>query len=113
MLLSKKHLIIQQNPYKNLQKLFSHAEVRKNAAQYVVWGNVAGNFAKEVQSVFQVLNNGIQSVVVVGRNQGVTHTFQGVGNGIFLAGRAQAGLLAFGRRCNAGCEDFRNLGKKL
>ena len=68
--------------------LFSYTEVRKDASKYVIWGNVTGNFAKEVKGIFQILNNRIQSVVVVGRNKGVTNTFQGVGNGFFLAGRA-------------------------
>ena len=61
------------------------------AADYAI----TGNFSKSIQRIFQILNYGIERVIIVRTDKGMAYTFEGGRNRFFLAGRAKASLLTF------------------
>ena len=58
--------------------LLADAEVGENAAEDVVWGYVACYFAKEVERVFEILNYGVEGIVIVCAYEGVADAFEGL-----------------------------------
>ena len=74
---------------------FSDAEVGEDAAEDVVWGYVACYFAEIVEGVFEILDYGVQGIIIVGTEECVADTFECFAYGFFLACRAESCLSAF------------------